>query len=276
MDSLWQQHRTFILKILGGLLVVLVCVIVGASGESLSEKVKGINTLRGQLRRQEVPTSSDIATYQDSVERLADRLDFLANRIGETRKGEALRKGLIQEILASVGEDTPENISRYLDLSRSAPVACVVGLRGVARDQLASRAGLENVILPDQVIRLADMEASQADRYLLTMKLVIQVVKMAIEEGLYEVKSIKWDSPTGGKFGGEDLFVREYPVNIVLRGPADAMMAVMERVTGPAEFIAIKDVSKMGSVRSERDRSVLTADITFMALRVDPEAGLRE
>jgi hypothetical protein len=276
MDSLWQQHRTFILKILGGLLVVLVCVIVGASGESLSDKVEGINTSRGQLRRQEVPTDSDITAYQGSVDRLTDRLDFLANRIGETRKGEALRKGLIEEILASVGEDTPENISRYLDLSRSAPVACVVGLRGVARDQLASRAGLENVMLPDQVIRLADMEASQADRYLLTMKLVIQVVKMAIEEGLYEVKSIKWDSPTGGKFGGEDLFVREYPVNIVLRGPADAMMAVMERVTGPEEFIAIKDVSKMGSVRSERDKSVLTADITFMALRVDPEAGLRE
>jgi hypothetical protein len=54
------------------------------------------------------------------------------------------------------------------------------------------------------------------------------------------------------------------------------MMAVMERVTGPKEFIAIRDVSKLGSVRSERDKSVLTADISFMALRVDPEAGLRE
>ena len=148
------------------LLVVPVQEEFGASvtDESLSDRVSGIEGLRRQLQRQEVPTDSDIFAYQNSVDRLTDRLDFLANRIGETRKGEALRRGLIEEILASVGEDTPANLSRYLDLSRSAPVACVVGLRGVARDQLGSRAGLENVILPEQVIRLADMEPSQADR----------------------------------------------------------------------------------------------------------------
>ncbi len=278
MDSLWQQHRTFILKILGGLLVVLVCWIVGASmsEKTLSEQVSANESIRYTLRRQEVPDPADIEAYQNAVDRMTARLDFLANRIGETRQGDELRQGLIKEILALVEADTPENVKRYLELSRSAPVPCVVGLRGVARDRLVSRGGLENMILPDEVIRLQEMDPSQADRYLLTMKLIVKVVIIAIEEGLTEVKSIKWSTPTKGRFGGDDLFVREYPVNIELRGPADAMLSFIHRVTSPEEFIAIKQLSNFGTERSERDKSVVTAEFDFMALRVDPEAGLRE
>jgi Tfp pilus assembly protein PilO len=278
MDSLWQQHRTFILKLLGGLAVVLVCWIVGASmaEKSLSEEVSDNASLRRSLGAMQVPADEDIRAYQDAVDRLTGRLDFLAARIGETRKGDELRRGLIEEILASVNADTPANLSRYLDLSRTAPVACVVGLRGVARDQLAARAGLENVILPDEVIRIAEMEMSQVDRYLLTIKLVVEVVKIAIDVGLAEIKQIKWSAPSGGRFGGEDLFVREYPVSIELRGAADAMLSFIERVTGPDDFIAIREMSKCGTPRSERDQSMVTAEFEFMAIRIDPDAGLRE
>ena len=38
MDNIWQQHKTFILKILGGLGVCLICWIIGAS---LSDKSLG-------------------------------------------------------------------------------------------------------------------------------------------------------------------------------------------------------------------------------------------
>ncbi len=278
MDSLWQQHRAFILKIGGGLLVVLVCWIVGASmtEQTLSEQVSRNTSLRRGLNAMRVPARGDIAEYQDAVDRLNGRLDFLANRIGETRKGDELRRGLIEEILASVNADSTDNITRFLDLSRSAPVACVVGLRGIARDQLSSRAGLENVILPDEVLRITDMPESQADRYLLTMKLVIEVVKLAIDEGLAEVKAIRWSTPSGAGFGGEDQFVREYPVSIELRGAADAMLSFIERVAGPDDFIAIRSMGKCGTQRSERDKSMVTAEFEFMALRIDTDAGLRE
>ena len=81
---------------------------------------------------------------------------------------------------------------------------------------------------------------------------------------------------SGGRFGGEDQFVKEYPVSIELRGPAYAMMSFIERVTGPDDFIPIKGMGKCGTQRSEREQSMVTAEFEFMAIRIDPDAGLRE
>jgi Tfp pilus assembly protein PilO len=278
MDSLWQQHRTFILKVLGGLLVVLVCWIIGSSMTegNLSKMADDNASMRSGLSRKKVPSSADTTAFQNAVDRLETRVEFLADQIGETRKGDDLRRGLIEEILASVQADTPENITRFLGLSRTSPVACVVGLRGIAKDELMTLAGLQNVILPDEVLRIVEMDASQADRYLMTIKLVVEVVKIAIEEGLIEVKSIKWEGTAASRFAGEDLFVREYPVTIELRGPSVAMLNFLAKVTSAEHFLPIRKIGKLGHDRSERDPEVMTAEIEFMSLRVDPQAELRE
>ena len=275
MDNIWQQHRSFILKIMAGLGILLVLWIIGSSVHdlSLSDRVRANKAKRSTLKRKEIPSKSAIADYEEAAEKLETRVRFLATRAGETRKGEELRRGLIGEILRKIELFTPENVDRYVQDARTQPKACVTELAGKASEYLSGKASLVNVVLErelDTVVQ--DMEDADIDRYLLCLRLIVDVIEIAIDERVFEVKSVSIAPPPGGRFEGEALFVREYPVNIEIRGGADAVLNFVERLNDPDRFVPVTEVRRIGADRSSKDKSLVVADLELAALKIDPGA----
>jgi hypothetical protein len=207
------------------------------------------------------------------VERLQERIHFLAGLAGETRKGDELRRGLITEILDRIGKNDPQTLNRYIQQSRSSPVSCLVGLAGDANDYLNGKASLVNVLIDEDLGSIVEgMEAAEIDRYLICLNLLVKVIETAIIEEVYEVKSVSLGAPPGGKFEGEDVFIREYPVNVEIRGPSGSILNFIERLNDPDQFIPVAELRQLRSDKAPRDQDLLLADFELSALRIDPDA----
>ncbi len=281
MDNFWQQHRGFILKILAGLGVVVVFWIIGSSltEESLDVIAKRNERKQRAIAGREVPTPAQIDAFRAAARILEDRVRFLAARVGEVRRGESLIEGLIGEILDRVGLGTEAERSRYLGLARSSPKACFVGLQGDAARVLLGRAGSRNVLIADDSLGFGrlKMDPGELPRYLVTLSLVVRAVELAIETGVYEVRSIGIQRPSArSRFEGEGTFLREYPISIVIRGPADRVEEFLARLNDPEAFIPVGELRRLARDRGERAEDVVVAELELVALRVDPEAPLRE
>jgi len=279
MDSIWQQHKSFILKILAGLGVCLVCWIVGASlsGPGLSDLESTIRTRRAAISSGLVPDPRDTEALTDATEKLRNRILFTAQHIGETRKGEDLRRGIIESLLRRFGSDSQAIRDRYLNMARQNPVACIIDLAGKAREYLVTRAGQNSVLLVEDVgYDKLSMDAGQFDRYLITLELIVTVAETAVECRVREIKDVLIGSPPGGRFEGEDVFVREYPISVKLRGSSAALIAFLERLNDPGRMIVLTRLGSVTHDQQDRDPDMLIADFDLSALRIDPDAGIQE
>jgi hypothetical protein len=279
MDNIWQQHKDFILKILGGLGVLLVFWIIWSSltSESVAD-VKELNEGKAErLAARPVPDRSTIAAFQSAVEKLKVRVQNMAARVGEVRKGEDLRIGLIHDILNEIGKGDDESRRVFDGLARSSPKACLSRLKGAAVEYLVGRAGLSNVLLDEGLgLERLTIQDAEVDRYLIALDLIIKVVEIGIEEEVYEIKNISIGTPPGGRFEGTEVFLREYPVNMKVRGPSANVLRFIERLSDPERFIPVDQLRSFAPERSEREQGVVVADLDLMALAIDPDSPIAE
>lgn len=274
MDSFWQQHRTFVLKIAGGLVVVLVCWIIGSSftDESLDEMAARNDATRMSIARMKVPDPADTAAFKASVDKLEARVQSVAAKVGKVVTAQEFRGEIIRDILELVGKGSPANVAKYSSTARSSPLSVAVQLQSDAREFLNRKAGLANVLLVSDFGSLASLDESQVDRYLIGLELAIRIVNLAIEEGLYEVKDLDIDTLAGGRFAEADEFIRDFPVTVVVRGQAAAIVGFFERMNDPADFIPVAEL-RVAADKNERDPSVQTARLRVSALRIDLGTG---
>jgi hypothetical protein len=277
MDSFWQQHRTFILKILGGLLVVLVCWIIGSSlsERSLADLERDVEMKRAEVARLEVPSPETITGLARSLKIVDARTREVGARAGETRKGEELPAQIIADILKMIGRDTAANRELYRRLASTIPVQCVGKLVGEAREFLVERAGPANVTIDEDLgFARPEFQPAEAPRYLMALRLIVRVVNAAIDEQVQEVKTIIIGSPAQGKFEGADVFLREYPVSLAVRGSSASVLAFMERLNDPAAFVPLKTLRRLAPDRGARQEDLVVAEFDLMALHIDPDSEL--
>jgi len=275
MDNLWEQHRTFILKVMAGAGVFLVLLVVHCSMQDKSQSDWETENAKkwSAISSKKVPSQTVIAEHQAALEKVEGRMRFLAVRVGETRKGEELRRGIISEILAGVGNSSPKRIDRYLHDARTAQKACIVDLASEVNEYLNNKASLVNVVLErDLGSVVEDMEDAELDRYLICLKLIMRVLELAIEQEVYEVKNVSIGSPPGGRFEGEAVFVREYPVNLEIRGPADSILEFLEELNDPDRFVPVTELRQVRPDRATRGKGIVIADMELAALKIDPDA----
>jgi hypothetical protein len=280
MDSIWQQHRTFILKILAGLGVCLVCWIVGASlsGEGVDKTRAKSKTISTRINMNALPAEGDTAAYLDAIEKLRARILFTAERIGDVRQGEELRRGIIEELLDKTNEKSQATRDRFLELSRQSPVACVINLAGRAREYLVTKAGESNVLLVEDIgYDKLQMEPEQIDRYLITLRTIVRVAELAIDAGVFEIKGITINAPPAGRFAAERVFVTEYPVSLELRGSSVSLIEFVRLLNDPKDMVVLRRLDRV-SVDTTRKGTLdmLLANMEVSALRIDPEAEIRE
>jgi hypothetical protein len=275
MDNLWEQHRTFILKAMAGAGVFLVLLIVHCSMQDKSQSDWETENAKKwtAISNKKVPSQTVIAEHQAACEQIESRMRFLAGKVGETRKGDELRRGIISEILTTVGTSSPKRIDRYLQDARTAQKACIVALAGEVNEYLNNKASLVNVVIERELGSVVeDMEDVELDRYLICLKLIMHVLELAIDEEVYEVKTVSIGSPPGGRFEGEAVFVREYPVNLELRGPADSILEFLERLNDPDRFIPVTELRQVRPDRATRGKGIVVADLELAALKIDTDA----
>ena len=278
MDSIWQRHRTFILKILAGLGVCLLAYIIGSSlSDSDIDSMK--LQIEGEARKvKNSPVHSPETARELSAasETLRNRLQFLAARVGETRAGEDLRVGLLSDLLIVVGKNTPGTLSEYLKESRQSPKGCLRRILDDAEKTLLADAGLKNVLVERGLgFERVDMEAGQLDRYLLTLKLILSAVRIGIDEGAFEIRQIGILTPPG-RFEGEETFLRQYPVTVTYRGPSATLFRILEKLNAPEHFRTVQALRRLQKDRQEREEDVMVMELELVALRVLPEAEFVE
>ena len=204
------------------------------------------------------------------------RVHSLAAEFGKVSEASEFRREIIRDILLEVEKNDPAVLAAYSNSARSSPISVVLDLQSDARDYLNRKAGVANVLLPDEIGQVAGLDASQVDRYLIGLELAIRVVKIAIEEELFEVKSIGINTNAGGGFADEDEFIRVFPVDIDVRGPAESILSFLERLNDPKNFIPVEELRKLAADRNERDPSIQTAELKLLALRFDLGSGVEE
>jgi len=279
MDSIWQQHRTFILKILGGLGVCLLVYIVwsSVSGPGVDRLEAQARHAAGEIRDIEVPSPQAESAVSERARILAARIEYVGQRIGETRSGDDLRDSLVRDILKRIDRGDPDKVESSLTLARRSPVGFLAELVGEAREHLVTRAGYQNVLLDEDLgFEARNPEPSELTRYLLTLRLIVDVCHIAIDEGVFEVRQIGISAPPRGRFEGERAFVREYPVNFLLRGDSQSVLRVIARLNRPDAMIPIAGVRRITRDRTARNPDTILADLDLVALHVDTRAELKE
>lgn len=277
MDSIWQQHRTFILKILGGLGVCLLIYIVwsSVSGPGVERITAGSKLAARDIGQIDVPSSEAEDAVAERARILAARIEYTGQRIGETRTGDDLRDSLIREILKRIGRDDEEKVRSVLTTARRTPLGTMTELIDETREHLITKAGYQNVLIDEDLgFATLDLEAAELPRYLLTLRLIIDFCHIAIEERVYEVRQIGISPPPIGRFQGEEAFVREYPLNVQFRGSSESVLRVIARLNRPDAMIPIAGVRRIGRDRSDRNPDTILADMDLLALRVDTQADL--
>lgn len=279
MDSLWQRHKTFIVEILAGLVVCLLLWIVGSSltGVSLDVLAARIQSKKTEIRSQRVHSRADTQAFREASDAIRKRILFLAQHSAEMRSGEDLRSGLIGDVLALVGENSPAAREEALKVSKISAASCLSSLEDTAVKALRDEAAPKNISFDDSLgFGKINVEESTIDRYLLTLKLVVRAVKLGIEEGVYDIPSVKILPPPGSRFEGKNTFLREYPVEVEYRGPSAVLLRVMDRMNEPDHLIPIRALHQFQKDRTARNDDTLVMDIEIMALEVEPEADLQE
>lgn len=277
MDNLWQRHRTFILKILAGLGVCLFAWIIGSSlsGGDFDQKVALAANMRREIRQTDAPATESTSDYREAAEVLRNRILPVANAVGETRTDEDLRRGLLKELLEAVGKDPAADFDAYLALSRQSAQACVTRLVGDAATALRKEAARKNVFIDENLgFDKREVTSSDLDRYLLTLKNIVHVVRMGIEEGAYEVREIGILQPPGGRFAGEKTFIREYPYSVEYRAPTGVLLRLLARMNDPQHFVPMSSLRRFQSDRQGRDEDVMVMTVELKALRILPTESL--
>jgi hypothetical protein len=279
MDNLWQRHRTFILKILAGLAVCLLAWIIGSSlsGKGMDTLIARNDSVRRSIRSMSVPSPKDTSAYRAAADELRKRILFVANRVAETRSGENLRTGLIKDLLVLVGQDSPATRDELIRQSRQNAQACVTRLQGMATTALRREAGPKNIVIDERLgFDGVEVASGEVDRYLLTLKLIVEAVRMGIDEGVSEIRTISIQQPGGGRFEEEDTFLREYPVTLTYRGASAVLLRILDRLNAPEHPFPIQALRRFQADRQAREDDAMSMDLELVALRVSPAAPLSE
>lgn len=260
MDSFWQQHRSFILKILAGLLVAIVCWAIGSSlvEKSLGDRKAELDKRDASLASQRAPSDPSLAELGSKVDLMDGRVRGIAQSIGYTARPEdpesrdRFRREVLGRILKGIGyaERTRlefENaLKEQIEKARANPIGCVIGLKGEAKDYLLREAARKNIRVDEDLgFGRETLEADEIDRYLVALSVIVHVVNLAIAEEIYDVDSIQIRAPTeveaevieGPIHDPEDVTVvpigARYPVGFTVRAPSAVVLRFLEELNRP-------------------------------------------
>jgi hypothetical protein len=108
----------------------------------------------------------------------------------------------------------------------------------------------------------------------MALRLIVRTVNAAIDEQVQDVRTIVIGPPAQGKFEGADVFLREYPVSLAVRGSSASVLAFVERLNDPKAFVPVKTLRRLAPERGARQEDLVVAEFDLIALHIDPDSEL--
>jgi hypothetical protein len=274
VEELLQKHRSFVLAAGVGAFVFLLALLIrgcAVYGRDLGLDRAGVQRKAGELTRTPVPDEKYLKDLDRVVEAADARVAALAAEVGRTAKGERLWEECIGDVLAVIGEDTPENRAEFLGRARRLPSAAFSLLLERVRvsfQQKAATAGVE--IVPSELGFEQVQEANFA-RYLAGLAAAARIVDRAIALGVDRVESIAVSGAMQGMGGTPDApFLQSQALRFKFRGDPAALAELVRSVNdrgpdGRGRRIVLDEVATLG--RPEQVRAGEPGVVEF-AVRV--------
>lgn len=249
-DDYWQENKSFVGQVAAGLVVFLI-------GLAIVNKTVGADVKSARAKRSAEQRKLNAPAYSAMDRDLAREDNELLNAavvaLGETVQFRS--RPIFRD------PDEPTTAGRYLDA-----VAQV-------RDELLPMAGRANVQL-DTTFGLPEISPTREDeleRYLDGLDLVERVMRLAIQEGVAEVRSvrIRLDTRLGSKEGIGA--VERTRVQFDLRGNDLAILRVLQRAERQMRPPLVIDELEMEPQRGTTDQA--RAMVTYLVTRVAAETA---
>lgn len=231
MEELLQKHRTFALSaIVGGFVFLLAVLLRGCAvyDRDLVQARTSVQNKARDLAASPVPDERYLREMDRVVAAADARVAELALEVGRTEKGERLWEECIGDVLATIGQDTPEKRKDIMDRARRLPSAAFSLLVEEARTVFAARAAQNDVEIVPQDLGFEQVQEANFARYLAAMAAICRIVDRAIALGVDRIEGIGVSGSLQGIGGSENApFVQSQAVRFKVRGaPADLVELV--------------------------------------------------
>ncbi len=276
----WAQHKDFVLRVLAGLGVFLVALIARGIvyGDDL-EKAKGDNSrLSSELRKKSIATIPDIAAAEANAKKLHANAVAIANEIGFPAGDPDLEGALIRRTLGYLrrfsGEGAADLEAEAVTARQSIRDNLNGGfgqLRLVVRDELAEEADIQNIKVSEGLgfENVTEMESGELLKYLMQLELAARVVRYGIDARVGMIEEIRIDTGRETEVipGANPEFLREYPVEIRIRGTQEAVLKVLNRLESEPPTVPWRGLR---IDRSERPADHVILTIALLAVASQP------
>lgn len=243
LTTLWQEQKTFILCVLGGLLVFFLGQAVISTLYGVDENKRRVASLEAGLRRTAAPN-------RVRLEAARERNEVLQGRYDEALENVTFR---------------PDE--RYLLSKSEKPDIQYDRLFNEARDSLVEGAKTLNISVDDRLgmPELSPTRRSEIQHALTALDIVTRVVLLAIESQVSEVQSISMVPDRGQR---KKRTLREQQIKFQMTGSITALSEFLRRFALQEDFLAIV------AARFEADDTEgarIEAEFTVAALEIIKE-----
>jgi hypothetical protein len=243
LTNIWQEHRTFILLVMAGLLVFFVGQGVISSVYGIDETKRTVDRHFRNLQRAEYPSTSQLDEARD------------------------LNEALTEEYEASLKKINFVPDPKYLLSKDEKPDIQYDRLFNEARDTLVEGAKTLNITVDENLgmPELSPTRPAEIQRALIALDIVTRVVLLAVESQIGVIDTIDMVPETGRR---KQSFMREQRVKFKMQGKASAMAEFLRRFTLQDNFLGIEEAE---FDMADSDGNQIKAAFTVSALTIIKE-----
>ena len=245
LNTLWQEHKAFILSVLAGLLVFIVGQAAISSVYSTDAKRRSVTSLDRSLRQVKAPTSSELTEIRKLNAELTERFE------------DTVRKVVF----------VPD--PKYILSSTEKPDIQYDRLYNEARDTLVEGAKALNITVDPSLgmPELSPTRHGEIQKALTALDMVTRVVIIALETQVGYIESITM-VPEKGRVS--KTMVREQRVRFKMTGKAASIAEFFQQFARQEHFLSIEKAQlKTGDgKRNAQDGSTVSADFVISALTI--------
>jgi len=235
-DAFWQTHRRFILGFAGGVVLffILLAITGGGAKERFNDESTKVSRTRRELSANALYTSSQVATLEQQLREVQDRVALLAD-------------GAL-----------PAFRERFQVPPGVSPAQHYISLSGEMRDELVGWALRRNCEIDDSLglPPVSPTESQQIERVLRGLDVVERVVRLAVDHGAVEVDKIRIANKRQRRGrNSSPLDITPVTLEIVFRltSPAPFLRALLaEQDAGRPTGLQILEMSAPDGRRQER------------------------
>lgn len=243
LTGIWQEHKTFIMLVAAGLLVLIIGQVVISELYPVDTERKILLKSLSDIRRLEAVPSDLLASAQDDNENFTTAYAAVLDRVDFKPR---------EEFLLNPAENPDVQYFRIVSQEREVLVEMPKTLNITVANNLG---------MPE----LSPTRRKDIQRSLIGLDIVDRVVSLAIESDVREVGEIDLVSDVGRRKKG---FIDELKVSFKMTGTMVSIAMFFEKLQRSENYLAIDEAEL---ISSEGEGKMIEADFTVSALTIVEE-----